>query len=265
MTDHTEENVPVDYSAEYFRLKGNEAFGRKDYADAKALYEEAIALDPTSTSLHTNLATAQYSLGKFDDAIRSSDKAIACDPTWTKAYFRKAASLEALCHHREAYEVWVEALKHCERNVWLLKQYQTAKHNWIKIMRTSPIASISDLRDRYALLTDTREKLSTLAIFWNASTHEQRLQQFVHFLNLIGGAGKPAHTDEYNAVNMCEMPMHNYADFSRERIAPWCEFFDSCDNEGKVQIMANCWQSLSQKEQTMVIQDLRVFVQGQQI
>ena len=265
MEDVADNNTPVEYSAEYFRLKGNEAFGKKEYADAEALYQEAIGLDPTSCSLHTNLATAQFHLGRYEDAVASSDKAITLDRTWTKAYFRKAAALEELCRLNEAFQVWVEALNHCERNVWLLKQYQSAKNTWIKHMRTTAVASINDLRDRYALLTETREKLSTLAIFWNASTHEQRLQQFIYFLNLIGGAGGAAHADEYNAINMCEMPMHNYADFTRERISPWCEFFDACDSEGKVEVMANCWKCLSQKEQTMVIQDLRVFVQGGQL
>jgi hypothetical protein len=41
---------------------------------------------------------------------------------------------------------------------------------WLRRYKQATVTSSSDLLARYSLLTDSREKLSTMAHFWNASS-----------------------------------------------------------------------------------------------
>ena len=49
------------------------------------------------------------------------------------------------------------------------------------------------------------------------------------FLKMIGGEGDISEETRrlFHLDKMCEMPMHNYQDMTRENIEIWCSFFES--------------------------------------
>ena len=54
-----------------------------------------------------------------------------------------------------------------ESSPWLSKQIQTARSSWVKVFREVSVVDDADFIVRYGLLSDSRERLSTLAHFWN--------------------------------------------------------------------------------------------------
>lgn len=58
-----------------------------------------------------------------------------------------------------------------ESSPWLAKQLTNAKKNWAKDFRDIAISDESDFIGRYNILTDSREKLSTMAHFWNGKLY----------------------------------------------------------------------------------------------
>jgi tetratricopeptide (TPR) repeat protein len=163
--------------------------------EAEGFYREAIAVaiaSPSATTtghiLYTNLATVLFEQKKFDECVAAADQSLALDPAWLKAYFRKASALEAAADSssssssaggrggdwtktraRQVFEVWEAAREHCEMTPLLKKQHLVAKVQWLKVFKLQPVTSSADLLARYSLLTDSRQKLSTMAHFWNAS------------------------------------------------------------------------------------------------
>jgi stress-induced-phosphoprotein 1 len=46
--------------AQSLKLQGNEAYKKKDFAEASKLFEEAIQTDPTEITFYTNLAAVYF-------------------------------------------------------------------------------------------------------------------------------------------------------------------------------------------------------------
>ena len=74
---------------------------------------------------------------------------------------------------KDVFETWIAAAKECdvESSPWLAKQLNNAKKNWAKVFRDITISDEHDFIARYDILTDSREKLSTMAHFWNGILH----------------------------------------------------------------------------------------------
>eukprot|EP00752_Nemacystus_decipiens_P005114 g4639.t1 len=76
---------------------GNQAFKASDYEGAIKSWSEALAVDRTNKSfnskLHCNLAAAYAKMSKHEQAVAEASRALSDDPTYTKAYERRAASL----------------------------------------------------------------------------------------------------------------------------------------------------------------------------
>lgn len=247
--------------ADQLKQRGNEAFQANDFVNAEVYYRKAIEdFGPTQVLL-SNKAAALIQLGKFQEAIEDCDHAIQLDPTWTKAYFRKATALEKSGNMKACYLTWLAASEKCEYTTWLRAQLQTALSIWKKIYKTEVIDSTDDFLARYKLLNDTREKLSTMAHFWNASTPEERLQHFHFLLGLIGGGGK---ISDYNQSITAEvlpfMPMDNYRDLPREGIEAWVIFYEKQNAEEKTNTLKGMWDQCSSVEQSTIITDLRLFI-----
>lgn len=81
---------PTTTSAEEYKLQGNEKYKQGDYRGAIALYDEAIDAAPTEPAYYGNRAAANMMLLKYDDVIKDCNLAIVMDPTFSKAYVRKA-------------------------------------------------------------------------------------------------------------------------------------------------------------------------------
>lgn len=73
---------------------------------------------------------------------------------------------------KDIFDTWMTASKECdsESSPWLSKQIDTAKSDWEKVFRDVPVVDDADFIVRYSLLVDSRERLSTLAHFWNGSS-----------------------------------------------------------------------------------------------
>ncbi|PUU75136.1 At1g04190-like protein, partial [Tuber borchii] len=67
----------------------------REFSAAYALCTQAIHLNPTSPTLYSNRSAALLSMNKLPLALNDADQAIKLDPTWPKAYRRKASVLEA--------------------------------------------------------------------------------------------------------------------------------------------------------------------------
>jgi hypothetical protein len=152
------------------------------------------------------------------------------------------------------------AKHNCEKAALLEAQLTAAKKKWVAAMRTTPVKSIEDASGRFGLLTDSREKLSTIAHFWNESTKAERREHLIRFLTIVGGAsGAMVDTSIIREENMIAMPMENYADLPSSRISNWLEFFIGQSSEEKTELLASYWSLLSSPEQNAVVMDLKTF------
>lgn len=88
-------------SAEELRLAGNKHFGSGQFSKAIELYSAAIELEPTA-SLYTNRAFANLKLSFSGDAIHDADAALALDPTFVKARYRRAHAFLQLAKVKDA-------------------------------------------------------------------------------------------------------------------------------------------------------------------
>jgi len=241
--------------------------------EAESLYRQALAAevstpaegtDPPPSTCHvlfSNLAAVYFEMHELERCVEAADHSIALQPSWLKAYYRKALALEGMdsAGPRAVLAVWEAAAQHCEASPLLQKQHMAAKIRWLKKFKQETVVSSEDLLERYSLLTDSRQKLSTMAHFWNASSKSERFQHFNFFLAMIGGAGEMAPLPV--AVDMMvDMPLHNYHDLPRAHIEPWCAYFESCASEEKTRLLEQVWGKLSGLEQTAVITDLRLFL-----
>jgi hypothetical protein len=96
--------------------------------------------------------------GTFEDANES----ISWDSTWLKSYTRRASALYSLGDLRGVLYSWIDAGKHCDESSWafIAAQLKTAQTQWVKVFLStvSPIDSVEDLCDRFALLPTKRER-----------------------------------------------------------------------------------------------------------
>lgn len=135
-----------------------------------------------------------------------------------------------------------------------------ARKKWLEVMRTTPVRSTADISDRFALVSDSRERLSTIAHFWNESTKVERREYFIRFLTIVGGqSGAGVDMTDIEAENMISMPMENYVDLPSSRIPTWLNYFMSIDSNEKTELLATFWGHLAYHEQNAVVLDLKTF------
>jgi hypothetical protein len=255
----------VEETAESLKQQANDYFIAKDYAMAETLYTKALDYPFTTTDLrvmlYTNRSAARISLNKLDEAIADADEAINLDCHWVKAYFRKASALEALNRPQQVFATWVEAAVNCENNQVLVKQFKAAQDKWRKLFRKPEflITSVEDLLRRYQLFSDKRERLSTLAHFWNDSSSEERLSFLLLLLKIISGAGalSDASLEVLTPEMMVDMPLQNYNDLPRSRLSNWFDFFKELPSEEKQIVFRSIWDHLNAEEKNDIITDMK--------
>lgn len=76
--------------AEEARNAGNIKFKAGDFAGSVADYTEAIKRNPEDPRNYTNRASAYTKLMAISEAMKDAESAIKVDPTFAKAYCRKA-------------------------------------------------------------------------------------------------------------------------------------------------------------------------------
>jgi stress-induced-phosphoprotein 1 len=89
------------------REEGNTAFKGGDFAAAVKLYTESIKRAPSDARGYNNRAAAYMKLMALTEALKDANDAIKVDPTFVKAYIRKATIL----HTMREYSKELEALQ----------------------------------------------------------------------------------------------------------------------------------------------------------
>ena len=87
------------------KAAGDAAFGRGDFAAARASYDAAIEADPSDAVLFANRSAAALSAGDAAAAIADAERAAALRPEWPKACYRLGAALHAAERYEDAATV----------------------------------------------------------------------------------------------------------------------------------------------------------------
>jgi tetratricopeptide (TPR) repeat protein len=252
-------------SVERLKQQGNELFVNKDFAAAEECYSEALEIctdSDTRKILYTNRSAARLGLDLHITALEDANAAIAIDTSYMKAYYRKCTALEGLNRLGDTYYTWLEASKLCEPNETISKQLKKSKAIWLKCFRSpsQPITSPNDLAQRILLFTDKRERLSTLAYFWNDSDQDERFSYFQLLLSIIGGESELSEQsmELLTPEIMVAMPMENYIDLPKDRLQNWFDFFMTMTSQQKCDLFRTIWESLSSEEQNDIVKDMKV-------
>lgn len=91
------------------REAGNVSFKAGQYADAVKHYTEAVKRLPTDPKALNNRAAAYTKLLAMPEALRDAESAIKIDPTFIKAYIRKALAQQAMKELTAAIETLQKA------------------------------------------------------------------------------------------------------------------------------------------------------------
>ena len=102
------QNYPKDF--DLLHLLGMVQGQRNNFADAAALIEQAIAIDPGSAAAHSSLGNCLKGLGKYEEALASYDRALALRPNDADTWSNRGATLRDLKHPEQALESYDRAL-----------------------------------------------------------------------------------------------------------------------------------------------------------
>ena len=261
-------NPPNNVFTDVEKLKkvANEYFAQKKYKEAEDTYTLALNNDCDNelrSVILANRSAARMGLHMNELALSDAEEAIRLNSSWVKAYYRKSSALEGMGKFGQAIETWEEAARNCPADPSIDKQLKQLQKKWAHcfLQDKYPIESEVDLLSRYCLLTDKRERLSTLAHFWNDSSKLERFSYFQLLIALIGGeSGLSDANLQYIVPDvMVDMPLHNYPDLPRERIHVWADFFRALDTENKKVFFESIWNKvLNNEEKNDVIVDLRL-------
>ena len=112
---------------------GNQAYKNKDYSQAINYYTKAIQLNPQDPNFYSNRALCYFNMEKFIDCVADCDRATKLNPTFVKAYKKKASALAHQLKFSEAVQVMKDAVN-CERNNLALKneleEFETYESNY---------------------------------------------------------------------------------------------------------------------------------------
>ncbi|KDD75869.1 calcineurin-like phosphoesterase [Helicosporidium sp. ATCC 50920] len=88
--------------AEAAKTKANQAFKDKHYQQAADLYSAAIELYPENAVYWSNRAFAHIRMENFGSALADASRALECDGSYAKAYYRRAEASFALSRFKDA-------------------------------------------------------------------------------------------------------------------------------------------------------------------
>jgi len=91
--------------------KGNGFFKKGDFGNAVKHYTEAIKRNPSDAKIYSNRAACYTKLMSFDLALADCESSIKMDPTFVKAYLRKAKVLQGMGQQSKVRAVYEKALE----------------------------------------------------------------------------------------------------------------------------------------------------------
>ncbi|XP_022744477.1 ankyrin-1-like isoform X1 [Durio zibethinus] len=108
------------------KVRGDEAFKRKDFHMAVDAYTQAIDLDPTDATLHSNRSLCWIRLGQVEHALTDAKACRALRPDWPKACYREGAALRLLQKYDQAANAFYEGVKLDPENKELVNAFREA-------------------------------------------------------------------------------------------------------------------------------------------
>ncbi|KAG6394521.1 hypothetical protein SASPL_145109 [Salvia splendens] len=135
---------------EELKMLGNEDYRNGRFAEALALYEAAISIDPEKASYRSNKSAALVALGKLLEAALECREAIRIDPFYQRAHNRLALVLlrlgeaeRALFHFKQAgSDADPDAIARAKQVLIHLNKCGEAKihRDWITLLKESVLA-----------------------------------------------------------------------------------------------------------------------------
>ena len=98
-------------SVEELKARGNDRFAKGDLCGAAKLYKHALQQGGAVHLLQSNLSAVYLQGRMLAAALEAADAAIAAEPSWPKAHFRRGSVLAAL-------ELWREAALSYQRQLY---------------------------------------------------------------------------------------------------------------------------------------------------
>ena len=83
---------------------------RRHFAEAQRLLSRARSINPRSAEACSNHVLAPKALGRFEEALASSDAALAIKPDYVEAHYNRGVALVALKRYAEALASYDRAL-----------------------------------------------------------------------------------------------------------------------------------------------------------
>jgi len=248
-------------SADDLRRAGNEHFVAKRYAEAAEVYSQAIAKDPVDHLLYGNRSAAYHAIGRFDEALSDANMAVRISPRWLKGYHRQGAALASLGRERAAATAYGEAMR-VERPApaWVKEQHAKWTAAADAADRERAVTSVDGWMAVFRHIRDIRLRLACLAHFWNDAGKPVRFAVFKKFFELVspsGEAGSAEVVSRFDAEQMRELPLDNYADITLP--APWLAFFHDAGAETQPEVFARMWTECTSQEQELIMKDISFF------
>jgi tetratricopeptide (TPR) repeat protein len=147
--------------------RGNKLFEQRAYAEAAALYEQAVELDSSHAEALNNLGSALSYQGRYEEAEQYFREAIAANPNFPNPYsnlanmqrlkFELVGSEASLRHALRLKPNFTEARINLGLTLMLLGRLREAKGCFVKALKTAPrdvhalhgIAQIAQLEGRF--------------------------------------------------------------------------------------------------------------------
>ncbi|KAJ2860000.1 Palmitoyl-protein thioesterase 1 [Coemansia aciculifera] len=105
------------------KLEANAFYANKQYHEAIEKYTQAIAADPTVPAFYTNRAQCHLHTESYGAARDDANVALELDPSFIKAYYRRAAALLAMGKFKEARADYREVQRRAPRDPAAIKKY----------------------------------------------------------------------------------------------------------------------------------------------
>ncbi|MBQ7510591.1 MAG: tetratricopeptide repeat protein [Prevotella sp.] len=107
-------------SEDFKELMGRTLFGLGKYKDSERIFNELVDKEPFSTTYWNALASAQYMNEDYQNAIQSSEYAIAIDPKDPDGLLAKANGLYQLGNYEDALKYFERYLEQVPDDEWAM-------------------------------------------------------------------------------------------------------------------------------------------------
>jgi len=102
--------------------KADDLVAQERFMEAIVLYNEAIALDPYSSTIWNRLGMAEMSVGRYPDAAVAFQRALDLDPYYTRAWENLGDALQAQGEYQASIDAYDRALANNPNNLHALLQ-----------------------------------------------------------------------------------------------------------------------------------------------